>query len=155
MKDRQNAVLDALQRAHRFLDENGALLTGVIDIAAARHCLEEVVASSNLVLASYYASCQTASAGRPSDMRGDLSRNWRQLLAMTCANSSQLTSRSKLRSNATRPAVPEEESQPVGPLLGSGTKPFSKPVPLRKAWGSAPGIDCTLSKTTQFAWAAL
>ena len=105
MKDRQNAVLDALQRAHRFLDENGALLTGVIDIAAARHCLEEVVASSNLVLASYYASCQTASAGRPSDTRGDLSRTWRQLLAMTCANSSQLTSRSKLRSNASGSAL--------------------------------------------------
>ena len=29
MRDRQNAVLDALQRAQRFLDENSALLTGV------------------------------------------------------------------------------------------------------------------------------
>jgi hypothetical protein len=35
MKGRQDAVLDALQRAHRFLDENAALLTGV-DLTAAR-----------------------------------------------------------------------------------------------------------------------
>jgi len=35
MRDKQNAVLDALQRAQRFLDENGALLA-VVDFTAAR-----------------------------------------------------------------------------------------------------------------------
>lgn len=41
MKDRQIAVLDAVQRAQRFLDENAALLTGA-DLAAGRHRLDEV-----------------------------------------------------------------------------------------------------------------
>ena len=45
MKDRQNAVLDALQRAQPFLDENAALLTGVVDLTGARHRLDAVVAS--------------------------------------------------------------------------------------------------------------
>ena len=44
MKDRQNAVLDALQRAQRFLEENAALLTGV-DLTAARQRLDLVATS--------------------------------------------------------------------------------------------------------------
>jgi hypothetical protein len=42
MRDQQNAVLDALQRVQRFLDENAALLTGV-DFTTARKRLDEVV----------------------------------------------------------------------------------------------------------------
>jgi hypothetical protein len=42
---RQNAVLDALQRAQGFLDESSALLTGVVDLTGARRRLDEVVAS--------------------------------------------------------------------------------------------------------------
>jgi hypothetical protein len=45
MKDRQNAVLDAVQRAQQFLDENAALLTGVVDLAGARHRLDDVATS--------------------------------------------------------------------------------------------------------------
>jgi N-acetylmuramoyl-L-alanine amidase-like protein len=37
MKDRQKAVLDAVQRAQQLLDENAALLTGLVDRAGARH----------------------------------------------------------------------------------------------------------------------
>lgn len=44
MLDRQNAVLDALQRAQRFFDENGVLFAAV-DLAAARKRLDDVVAS--------------------------------------------------------------------------------------------------------------
>jgi len=44
MRDKQNAVLDALQRAQRFLDENGALLA-VVDFTAARKRLDDVVNS--------------------------------------------------------------------------------------------------------------
>jgi hypothetical protein len=47
MKDRQNAVLDALQRAQQFLDENASSLTGVVDLAGARHRLDDVAASFN------------------------------------------------------------------------------------------------------------
>jgi hypothetical protein len=42
MKDKQIAVLDAVQRAQRFLEENAALLTGA-DLAAGRRRLDEVV----------------------------------------------------------------------------------------------------------------
>jgi hypothetical protein len=45
MKNRQNAVLDALQRAQHFLGENAALFTGVVDLTTARQRLDEVVAS--------------------------------------------------------------------------------------------------------------
>jgi len=45
MHYRQNAVFDALQRAHVFFDENGILLTGVVDLSSARRRLEEVLAS--------------------------------------------------------------------------------------------------------------
>jgi hypothetical protein len=45
MRDRQDAVLDALQRAQRFLDENAALLTGGVDLTTARHRLDEVATS--------------------------------------------------------------------------------------------------------------
>jgi hypothetical protein len=44
VRDKQNAVLDALQRTQRFLDENSALLTGV-DLTAARKRLDDVVTS--------------------------------------------------------------------------------------------------------------
>ena len=44
MKDRQNAVLDALQRTQRFLDENAAFLNGV-DFSAARKRLDDVATS--------------------------------------------------------------------------------------------------------------
>ena len=44
MRDNQNAVLDALQRTQRFLDENTALLNGV-DLTAARKRLDDVVNS--------------------------------------------------------------------------------------------------------------
>lgn len=44
MKDRQNAVLDALERAKQFLDENAALLTGV-DLTAGRQRLDTVLTS--------------------------------------------------------------------------------------------------------------
>jgi len=44
MKDRQIAVLDALQRAQRFLEENAALLTGA-DLTAARQRLNLVMTS--------------------------------------------------------------------------------------------------------------
>jgi hypothetical protein len=44
MRERQNAVFDALKRAQPFLDENEAQLTGV-DLAPARHRLDEVVSS--------------------------------------------------------------------------------------------------------------
>jgi hypothetical protein len=42
---RQNAALDALQRAKAFLDEHFALLTGLVDLTGARRRLDEVVAS--------------------------------------------------------------------------------------------------------------
>jgi len=45
MKNRQNAVLDALQRVQHFLDENASLLTGGVDLAGARRRLDEVAAS--------------------------------------------------------------------------------------------------------------
>jgi hypothetical protein len=45
MKDRQNAVLDALQRAQQFLDENATALIGVVDLAGARHRLDDVAMS--------------------------------------------------------------------------------------------------------------
>jgi hypothetical protein len=44
-RERQNAVLDALQRTQRFLDENSALLTGIVDLAAGRQRLDEVIAT--------------------------------------------------------------------------------------------------------------
>src|SRR5438045_3313945 len=37
MKDRQNAVLDAVHRAQQFLEDNAALFNGVGDHAGARH----------------------------------------------------------------------------------------------------------------------
>lgn len=44
MRDRQNAILDALQRTQRYLDENSAFLTGV-DFTAARKRLDDVEAT--------------------------------------------------------------------------------------------------------------
>jgi len=44
MRSRQNAVLDALQRAQRFLDESDTSLTGV-DFTAGRKRLDDVVTS--------------------------------------------------------------------------------------------------------------
>ena len=44
MSDRQHAVLDALQAAAPFLDENAAAISGV-DFTAARKQLAEVVTS--------------------------------------------------------------------------------------------------------------
>jgi hypothetical protein len=44
MRDRQNAVLDALQRSQRFLDQNATLLTSV-DLTAALKRLDDVVKS--------------------------------------------------------------------------------------------------------------
>ena len=44
MRDKQNAVLDALQRPQCFRDENTAVLTGV-DFTAARKRLAEVLTS--------------------------------------------------------------------------------------------------------------
>jgi len=44
MQHEQTAVLDALQRAQRFLDENAALLSGV-DFTQARWRLDEIVKS--------------------------------------------------------------------------------------------------------------
>jgi hypothetical protein len=45
MKYRQNATLDALLRAQRFLDDNSALLTGGVDLASARKRLDDVATS--------------------------------------------------------------------------------------------------------------
>jgi hypothetical protein len=45
MKSQQNAVLDALQRAQRFLDEHTGLLTAGVDLAAARKRLDDVTSS--------------------------------------------------------------------------------------------------------------
>jgi hypothetical protein len=44
MLNRQNAVFDALRRAQRFFDDNGVLFAAV-DLAVARHRLDDVVAS--------------------------------------------------------------------------------------------------------------
>jgi hypothetical protein len=45
MKHQQDAVLDALLRSQRFLEEHAGSLTGVVDLAAARKRLDDVVAS--------------------------------------------------------------------------------------------------------------
>lgn len=45
MKHQQNAVLDALLRSQRFLEESAGSLTGVVDLVAARKRLDDVAAS--------------------------------------------------------------------------------------------------------------
>ena len=45
MRDRDNAVFDALKRAKPFLDDNNELLTAVVDLTPSRHRLDEVLAS--------------------------------------------------------------------------------------------------------------
>lgn len=44
IKDKEDALFDALLRAKPFLDENAALLTGA-DLTAARKRLDDVIAS--------------------------------------------------------------------------------------------------------------
>jgi hypothetical protein len=44
MKYQENAVLDTLLRAQHFFDDNGAVLTGVVNLTAARKRLDDVAA---------------------------------------------------------------------------------------------------------------